>query len=485
MRHLCRLGFARLRRTLRFDAATIAATLTFVSIAAFTAGPANAMKIQTIKSPGGIEAWLVEEHSNPLMAMRFSFAGGNAQDPEGKDGLANFMTAMMDEGAGDLDAAAFQEKMEELSFRMSYDDTRDAFYGSFETLTTNRPQSVAMLKLALTKPRFDTDAVDRIRRQLIANLAYSARDPQKVAFKEWFATAFPGHAYGRPSNGTDVSLTAITGGDLEAYRSRVFARSNLKIVAVGDITPEQLGALLDDVFGSLPAEAKLLPVPKTEPIKGGKEQLVEMNVPQAVAVFGLGAMPRKDPDFMTAFLLNQILGGGGFASTLMEEVREKRGLAYSVYSFIQPFRDASVFTGGVATKAEAIDTSLDVIRSELKRLADNGPTPEQFENAKKYLVGSYALRFDTNAKIASQLLGLYEEDFGPDYVETRNAKIEAITLDDAKRVAKRLLGNPDLIVTVVGPKPDPAKKVAAPPVAGSAGDKTPAATRTAPAEAPL
>jgi zinc protease len=468
------------RRVMR-NAAAALATFTF-SIFALSTGPANAMKIQTVKSPGGIEAWLVEEHSVPLMALRFSFEGGNAQDPMGKDGVANFLTAMMDEGAGDMNAAAYQEKMEELSFRMSYDDTRDAFYGSFETLTANRDQTIPMLQLALTRPRFDTDAVDRIRRQLQANLVYSARDPEKTAYKEWFATAFSGHAYGRPSNGTEASLAAITRDDLENYRSGVFARSNLKVVAVGDIDPVQLGKLLDDVFGSLPAQAKLEPVAVTDPVKGGREQLVEMKVPQAVAVFGLGAMPRKDPDFLTAFVINQILGGGGFASTLMEEVREKRGLAYSVYTFIQPLRHGSVFTGGVATKAEAIETSLDVIRGELKRMADNGPTPEQFDNAKKYLVGSYPLRFDTNAKIATQLLGLYEEGFGPEYVEQRNALIEAITIEDAKRVAKRLLANPDLIVTVVGPKPDPAKKVAAPPpVEGKVAPEAPA--RMAPGDA--
>jgi zinc protease len=462
MRQSCRT-LVRLAASASFARAVFAAAaVAFVSL---TTGPASAMKIQTIKSPGGIEAWLVEEHSVPLMALRFSFEGGNAQDPAGKEGVANFLTAMMDEGAGELTAAAFQEKMEELSFRMSYDDTRDGFYGSFETLTANRAETVAMLKLALTQPRFDTDAVDRIRAQLQANLVYAARDPDKTAFKEWFASAFAGHAYGRPAAGTEASLTAITRDDLEAFRKANFARSNLKVVAVGDITADELGKLIDDVFGSLPAEAKLAPVPQTSPVKGGAEHLVEMNVPQAVAVFGLGAMPRKDPDFMPAFLINQILGGGGFASTLMEEVREKRGLAYSVYSFIQPMRHGSVFTGGVATKAEAIDQSLDVIKAELKRMADEGPTADQFENAKKYLIGSYALRFDTNAKIASQLLALFEEGFGPEYVDERNKIVEAITMEDAKRVAKRLLANPDLIVTIVGPKPDPAKKVATPPAA--------------------
>jgi zinc protease len=482
MRHLCRtlarLGPAFRNVGLRFDVAALAAAFAFITVA--STGPANAMKIQTIKSPGGIEAWLVEEHSVPLMALRYSFEGGNAQDPAGKEGLANFMTAMMDEGAGDLDSAAYQEKMEELSFRMSFDDTRDAFYGSFETLTTNRADTLAMLKLAINQPRFDKDAVDRIRAQLQANLAYAARDPEKTAFKEWFATAFAGHAYGRPSSGTEASLAAITRDDLEAYRKANFGKNNLKVVAVGDITAEELGKLLDDVFGALPEKSQLQPVDMTAPIKGGKEQLVEMAVPQAVAVFGLGAMPRKDPDFMAAFLINQIVGGGGCASSLMEEVREKRGLAYSVYSFIQPYHHASIFTGGVATKAEAIDQSLDVIKSELKRMADNGPTQDQFDNAKKYLVGSYALRFDTNAKIASQLLALFEDGFGPEYVDQRNAQIEAITMDDAKRVAKRLLANPDLIITVVGPKPDPAKKAAVAPVV-----QKPAAAKAAPAEAPL
>lgn len=478
MRHLCR-KLGRLSATLKLDASAALAAATFLAITLAISGPAYAMKIQTIKSPGGIEAWLVEEHANPLMALRFSFEGGNSQDPVGKEGLANFLTAMMDEGAGDLDSEAYQEKMEELSFRMSFDDTRDSLYGSFETLTANRDETVAMLKLALNKPRFDTDAVDRIRGQLLASLAYSARDPEKTAFKEWFATAFAGHPYARPSAGTEASLAAITRDDLETYRKTTFARSNLKIVAVGDINAEQLGKMLDDVFGTLPDKPQLADVAMTAPIKGGNEQLIEMNVPQAVAVFGLGAMPRKDPDFMTAFLLNQIVGGGGFASTLMEEVREKRGLAYSVYTFIQPFHHASIFSGGVATKAEAIGQSLDVIKSEFKRIADNGPTQDQFDNAKSYLIGSYALRFDTNAKIASQLLALYEEGFGPEYVDERNKLIQAITMDDAKRVSKRLFGNPDLIVTMVGPKPDPNKKVALPPIA-----KQPPG-RTAPAEAPL
>ena len=441
-------GLAALRRLARIDIALSMAVATLFLIVTLS-HPAHAMKIQTVKSPGGIEAWLVEEHSVPMLALKFAFLGGNAQDPAGKEGLANFITGMMDEGAGDLTSEQFQQRMEELAMRMSFEDSKDALYGNLETLTVNRDQSFDMLRLALTKPRFETDAVDRVREQLLAGLVYAARDPDKVAGKEWYATAFAGHPYSRPANGTPESLAKITKDDLFSYTKKNFAKSNLKIVAVGDITAADLGKVLDTVFGALPAKAELADVPQTK-IAGGSQRVIEMNVPQSVAVFGLPAMARKDADFMPAFILNQILGGGGFASRLMEEVREKRGLAYSVYSYIQPYQSASIFAGGVATKNESIAQSLDVIRAELKRMAEGGPTETEFANAKSYLTGSYALRFDTNAKIAAQLLGLLQEDFGIDYVEKRNALVDAVTMADVKRVAAKLLQTDSLIVTIVG-----------------------------------
>jgi zinc protease len=421
-----------------------------VALFATSSSPANAMKIQTIKSPGGIEAWLVEEHAVPMMAMRFAFDGGSSQDPEGKEGLANFVTAMLDEGAGDLSAREFQERMEDLSMRMSYEEAKDAFYGNFETLTANRDEAAKLLKAALNQPHFEADSIERIRQQLIAGLVYAARDPDKVAQKEWYALAFKGHPYARPANGTEKSVGGITHDDLDGYRRRVFAKDTLKVVAVGDIDAAQFGRLLDEVFGDLPDKAQLTPVSKTTPVTGGKQEVIEMNVPQSVAVFGLGAMPRRDPEFIPAFVLNQILGGGGFASKLMEEVREKRGLAYSVYTYVYPYQHASIFSGGVATRNDAMGQSLDVIRDELKKMADQGPSQEDLDNAKNYLIGSYPLRFDTNAKIATQLLGLRMDGFGPEYVENRNAMIAAVTLDDMKRVAKNLLATQNLIVTIVG-----------------------------------
>jgi zinc protease len=323
-------------------------------------------------------------------------------------------------------------------------------YGSFETLTVNRDAAVDMLRLAVTQPRFDAEAVERIRKQLLSSLAFAAKSPDRVVLKEWSAMAFHGHSYGRPASGTPQSVAAITREDLVAYRQNTFARDTLRIAVVGDITAADLGTLLDRVFGDLPAKANLHPVNNAEPEAKEKLKIIEMDVPQSVVRFGMNGIARKDKDFMAAYVLNQILGGGGFASRLMEEVREKRGLAYSVYSYIQPMRRASIFAGGVATKNEAVAESINVIKQELARMAADGPTVTELANAKSYLTGSFPLQLDTNAKIANRLLWMQLEETGIDYLETRNQQIDAVTLDDVKRVAKRLLKVDDLIITVVG-----------------------------------
>jgi zinc protease len=428
----------------------LVACLVAVAALLLPSSRAQAMKIQEVKSPGGITAWLVEEHSVPLIALRFAFEGGNAQDPAGKEGLANFMAGTLDEGAGELSGKQFHERMEEIAMRMSFDDSRDAFYGSFETLTENRDKAVALLTLAVNKPRFDVEAVDRVRAQLLAGLAYSARDPDRVASEQWAAMAFPGHPYGRPANGTPASVQSISRSDLSDFWSRTFAKDTLRVVAVGDIDAKTLASMLDTLFGKLPAKARLTEVAPIQPASEVKQKVIEMPVPQSVARFGLPAMGRKDKDFIPAFVLNTILGGGVMSSRLYEEVREKRGLAYSVYTTVQPYKHTSIFAGGVATKNEEIGNSLDVIRGELDRIATEGPTEKELENAKSYLTGSFALRFDSNAKIANQLLWIWQEDLGVDYIKRRNGEIEAVTLDQVKGVAKRLFAGKELIVTIVG-----------------------------------
>ncbi len=434
--------------------ATRGGILAIVILAMAKLAPAEAgMQIQQVTSPGGIKAWLVESSQVPLIAMRFSFIGGAAQDPDGKEGLANFVSGMLDEGAGELNSVDFQERQEELAVRLSFETGRDMFTGSFQTLTRNSGEAAELLRLALTRPRFDADAVDRIKKQILTGLKFDENNPRSVASRAWFKLAFKDHPYARPVKGTVETVKSIGREDLREFAKNVFTRDTLKVSVVGDINAETLGPMLDKVFGNLPAATGLKPIAEATPPAGPQRMVIEMDVPQSVAVFGHAGFKRKDDDFVTSYVLNYILGGGGFNSRLTEEVREKRGLAYSIYSYLAPFKRAAIYAGNVATENKSMARSLKVIQGELKRMADNGPTAEELKNAKQYLTGSYALRFDTSSKIASQLLWIQIEDLGLDYIDTRNGKIEAVTLKDIRRVAKRLLKSDGLIVTIVG-KPD-------------------------------
>ncbi len=407
-------------------------------------------RIQQVVSAKGIRAWLVEDHSIPLMALQFAFEGGTAQDPAGKEGLANFLTAMLDEGAGDIDSREFQAQLDEYAIRMDFDATRDAFDGNLQTLTRNRDKAVELMYLALNKPRFDKDALERMRGQLLTSLKFDAKDPNKIASRAWFEAAYGDHPYGRPTKGTPASLKAITGADLETYRKKVFSRQTLKIGVVGDITADELKVMLDRLFGDLPEKADLAPIPEVTSIPGPVRKTITMDNPQSVAQFGHQGIKREDKDFIPAYVLNYILGGGGFSSRLMEEVREKRGLAYSVYSYLYPLDHGALFMGGVATKNEALEKSLKVITDELRRLATDGPTETELQNAKQYLTGSYPLRFDTSSKIASQLLWIQMDNLGIDYIDTRNKMVNDVSMDQIRKVARRLLHPDRLIITVVG-----------------------------------
>ncbi len=437
-----------------FHGAGLAAAALIVTAA--PAAEVSSMKIERVISPGGIEAWLVQSDANPLIAMRFAFRGGASQDPPGKEGLAYFISAMMDEGAGELDAIAFQEREQGLAMRMDFDASRDVMLGNLQTLSANQDQVFDLLRLALTKPRFDQDAVERVRVQILAGLKFDENDPGTVASLAWDRLAFQNHPYGQPIKGTMSSIAAITPDDLRDYAARVFARDKLVISVVGDIDADTLGKTLDHVFGGLPLHSTLAPVAEANPPLGPTREIIEMDVPQSVAQFGHRGIARHDDDFIAAYVLNYIIGGGGFSSRLMEEVREKRGLAYSVHSNLFPYRHGAVFIGNVATKNEAVGQSLDVIESELRRVAEQGPTEEELTDAKSYLTGAYALRFESSSSIANQLLWIQIEELGIDYVNRRNELLEAVTLDDIKRVAGRLIEADRLITTIVG-KPVAAK----------------------------
>jgi zinc protease len=415
-------------------------------------GPAAAMTIEKVVSPGGIEAWLVSDDTVPLIAMNFAFDGaGSVQDPEGKEGVANLLSTMLDEGAGDLDSEAFQARLADLNVRLSFNAGRDAFHGDLTTLAENRDAAFELLHLALTAPHFEAEPIARMRTQAISSLRRSERDPDSIAGRLWAATAFAGHPYGRPANGTEATVTSLGHDDLVAFHARALARDNLVIGVVGAIDAETLAPLLDKTFGGLPETAELTPVPPTAPLAGGRAEDT-FESPQTVIRFGGPGLLRNDPDFIPAFVMNHILGGGTFTSWLFAEVREKRGLAYSIYTYLLPYDQAGVFAGGTSTSADKTAEVVGLIEAEVRRMANTGPSEQELANAKRFLTGSFPLRFDSSGKIASQLVGMQLDDLAIDYIDNRNALIEAVTLDDLRRVARRILDAGDLTVVTVGPK---------------------------------
>jgi len=335
---------------------------------------AHAVTIEKIVSPAGIPAWLVRENSTPLVALSYAFHGGSSQDEAAKTGTANLVADMLDEGAGDLDSRAFQAKLEDLSIDLSFDAGADAFYGSLRTLSTNRDEAFELFRLAINEPRFDAEPVERIRGQILSGLHRDSTSPNAIASRRWWATAFPGHPYGREVSGTLESVPRIGVEDLRSYVKRTLTRDGLKIAIVGDLDAAKAGSLIDRIFGGLPAKAELRPVPKVDLQGLGQRVVVDMDVPQTVITFGRRGVFRQDPDFMPAYVLDHILGGGTFSSRLYTEVREKRGLAYSISDSLLWLKSTALMIGGTATRADRAAETLQVIETEIRRLAENGPT---------------------------------------------------------------------------------------------------------------
>jgi zinc protease len=421
-----------------------------LAVALCAAAPAFAANIERVTSPGGITAWLVRDTSVPVIAVDFAFRAGAVMDPAGKEGRAEMTASTMDEGAGDLDSQAFQAKLEALAASLRFNAGRERFTGQLRTLAARRDGAFELLRLALTAPRFDAEPVARIRAQLVSGLRSKAHDPDFIAGQAFTAAAFPDHPYGKPSDGTAESLAAITADDLRGFVKKYLARDVLYISVVGDITAAELAGRLDTVFGKLPAKAEPFTVAETAPKGAGSQIVIERNIPQSVVMFGQKGLKRDDPDWYAAYVMNRILGGGGFYSRLTEEVREKRGLAYSVYSYLNPYDRAAMIMGGTATQNARVAESLRIIKAEWKRMADQGVTEKELAATKTYINGSFPLRLDSSRRIAGMLTSIQVQDLGIDYIQRRPELIDKVTVADIRRVAKRLLDSEKLLVVVVG-----------------------------------
>jgi zinc protease len=421
-----------------------------LGLALAAALPARAaIDITPVTSPGGIEAWMVEEHAIPMVALELRFEGGASLDAEGARGAIHLMTALLEEGAGEMDAQEFSVAVERIAARFEFDVGPDALSVSAKFLAETADEAIELLRLALTEPRFDADAIERVRGQVLSNLASDAKDPDAIASDRFNAMAFPDHPYGTPHEGTPDSVAALTRDDLIAAKDRVLARDRVHVAAVGDIDAGALGAMLDDLLGGLPDSGAPLPGPAEFALDGG-QTVVEFDTPQSVVAFGQDGVGMDHPDFFPAFVMSQILGGAGFGSRLTEEVRRERGLTYGIYTALWTQLYAEQLRGQTSTVNARVGETVAVIREEWRRMAEAGPTAEELDAAKTYLTGAYPLRFDGNERIANILAGMQLDDMPIDYVNTRNDRVEAVTLEDVRRVAADLVRPRDLHFVVVG-----------------------------------
>jgi zinc protease len=408
-----------------------------------------AAKIQHLVSPGGIEAWFVQDATVPLIAMEYAFGGGATQDPADKPGVGNLVADLLDEGSGDLDSKTFHERLDRRAIELRFNSTRDYFRGSLRMLKDTRDEAFDLLRMSLTSPHFDSADVERIRAQVISGLRSDTSNPSALASRKFLQVAFGDHPYSRPADGTLESVPKIDVADLRDYVRRVLARDTLKVAVVGDVDADTLGKLLDRTFGGLPAKASLTPVADVEAAKPPQRAFIPLDVPQTVVTFGGPGIKRNDPHFMAGYVVNHILGGGTLSSRLYHEVREKRGLAYSIFESLLWMDHSAVFIGNTGTRADRAGDTVEAINKEIRRMAEDGPTQQELDEAKSYLKGSQMLALDTSSKLASALLQYQLDRLPIDYIEKRNAIVDAVTLDEAKDAAKRLWGQ-GLLTVIVG-----------------------------------
>jgi zinc protease len=426
----------------------------------FAIVPARAANIQNIDLGKDAEVWFAEDHTVPVVCFNISLPAGSAYDPAGKAGLASFAASMMDEGAGGLDSKAFHEALANRAISFSARAERDYLVISISTLKENAPEAMHLLQLALTRPRFEAEALTRVRAQIIQSLQQEDAEPPRVAARVFMRDFFGGHAYAHPVAGEIGSISSVTAADLRNFARSHWSKFGLKVAVAGDISAPALTKLLGETF--LPVSGAHPPaLPNVGRLGAPGVHVVPLPVPQPSVYFGLPGIMRQDPDFIPGYVANYVVGGGGFSSRLMDEVRVKRGLTYGISTSLTSYNKASVMVGSVATRADAVRQTVQVVKETLAAFAANGPTQQELDDAKTYLTGSFPLAFASNSGTAAQLGTFQRQNLDIGYVARRDSLIQAVTLADVKRVSKRLFDPARLTVVIAG---SPAENRATPPV---------------------
>lgn len=410
------------------------------------------LNIQELTSQNGTKFWLAQEKSIPFVSLEIRFRGGTSMDDNKTRGAVSFMTAMLEEGAGELDAQAFSKARDSIAASFNFDVSRDNLSVSARFLSDTREEAIQLLKQALTTPRFDKEAMERVRKQIISIIASNQKNQNKIAQSKLYELTFPDHIYSSSGLGSTDKITLLNGNDLRQAHKVAITRDRISVSIVGDISEIQAIEMLDELLENLPNSSKLLPKRVRANLDLGTV-LVDYPSPQSVAFFTFKGISRTDQDFFAAFVMNHILGGGGFNSRLMKKIREERGLTYSVNTSLAQYDHAELYLGMFQSSNDKISEAIGILKKEIALLANNGVNQEELEEAKKFLIGAYPLRFDGNVRIANILAGMQFMGLDKEYIKLRNVMVSGVTSEDVARVAKRLLSSKEFTLVVVG-KPE-------------------------------
>lgn len=415
-------------------------------------GVAFATQVQEVKSKNGITAWLVEEHSQPLISMQIAFKdSGTAYDADGKDGRAEMASSMLMEGAGNMDSVAFASALEESAIKLDFSADEDNFYAGLQTLSEYKYKAFSYLSMALLSARFDDESLARVKRQTLLAIKQQKEKPAYRLGRAWKKQVFPDHPYSKESLGTEKTVATLNRADLQNFVKNYLVQENMIVSVAGDITPAELADLLDKSFAKLPAKYRPdVKIPDISLPKENKQIVIEQDIPQTIIHFGMEGLKRSDPDYIPAYVMSYLLGGGDLNSRLNKEIREKRGLTYSAHSTLDSMSHAAVFEGSLATRNEKAGEAISTLKQTLKDLSENGASEEELVDSKRFLTGSFVVKLSNNNAIVNFLTMMQLYNLGIDYINKRNNLIENVTLEQIKKVAKRLLELDRLQIVMVG-----------------------------------
>ena len=411
----------------------------------------NALDVKEVNYYKDKKAWLVNDNNLPIVAIKFAFKAGSGIDFKGKKGTANLTASLLDEGAGNYSAKEFKKVLADNSITLNFSVSHDNFYIDLYTLKENLDLSFQLLDLALTNPIFELEEVNRIKGNIKLILEESYKDPDEIASRIFREVLFEDHPYKYNTLGVLEDIDKIEKQDLELFLKTNLRLDNFYVAASGDINETELKKYLKKYFKKFDKKNKItsnIPIhkKKIEP----NIYLHKKDLRQSTIMFVGEGISRNDPYFYPAYVMNYILGGGGFFSKLTTEIREKRGLVYSVYSYLYRYDKYNFFSGGAGTSNENVDKVIKIIKEQIMKVKKEGVTEEELKNAKNYLINSYVLRLDSNKKVASILLNTQMDGLNIDFFEKRNDYINSVSLEDIKKIANRILDENEIFFLVIG-----------------------------------